>query len=119
MTVLQKIIKELTDLRDKYAQKEGLYFDGKEDGIEVSIRAVEQNIPAEEQQIRDTMFFGLETGLNESSTAPYRELETYIQVLTGKICGCGECSADYQHKSDCAVHNEPALPKGECDCKPV
>lgn len=22
-----------------------------------------------------------------------------------------------QHKSDCAVHNEPALPKGECDCQ--
>lgn len=20
------------------------------------------------------------------------------------------------HKSDCAVHNEPAFPKGECDC---
>ena len=23
------------------------------------------------------------------------------------------------HKSDCAVHNEPALPKGECDCGAV
>lgn len=22
-----------------------------------------------------------------------------------------------QHASDCAVHNEPALPAGECDCK--
>ena len=21
-----------------------------------------------------------------------------------------------KHKSDCAVHNEPAYPKGECDC---
>lgn len=24
-----------------------------------------------------------------------------------------------KHKSDCAVHNEPALPKGECDCQDV
>lgn len=22
------------------------------------------------------------------------------------------------HKSDCAVHNEPALPAGDCNCKP-
>jgi hypothetical protein len=22
-----------------------------------------------------------------------------------------------EHESGCAVHNEPALPKGECDCK--
>lgn len=21
------------------------------------------------------------------------------------------------HRSDCAVHNEPALPKGECNCR--
>ena len=34
------------------------------------------------------------------------------------ICGCGSCSVEYQHKSDCAVHNEPAMPNGECDCKP-
>ena len=31
-------------------------------------------------------------------------------------CQCLECK-DYAHKSNCAVHNEPALPKGECDCK--
>lgn len=26
---------------------------------------------------------------------------------------CGYCTTHY---SDCAVYNEPALPKGECDC---
>lgn len=23
------------------------------------------------------------------------------------------------HRSDCALHNGPALPKGECDCEPL
>lgn len=30
-------------------------------------------------------------------------------------CGCVECKT-YPHKSDCSVHNEPAYPKGICDC---
>ena len=30
-------------------------------------------------------------------------------------CQCMEC-LDYTHKSDCSVHNEPAWPKGDCDC---
>ena len=34
------------------------------------------------------------------------------------ICGCGYCTKEYQHSSDCAVHNMPALPNGKCDCKP-
>ena len=33
---------------------------------------------------------------------------------------CDKCKAQTQepvaHWSDCAVHNEPAYPKGECDC---
>lgn len=24
-----------------------------------------------------------------------------------------------EHASDCAVHNEPALPAGPCDCRPI
>lgn len=28
-----------------------------------------------------------------------------------------KCSEDCHHSSDCAVHNEPAYPNGECDCK--
>lgn len=40
---------------------------------------------------------------------------------TGKGCNCVACQTDGPHASDCAVHNEPAEPKGECDCgrKPV
>ena len=30
-------------------------------------------------------------------------------------CNCGNCN-DYQHQSDCAVHNEPAYPNGPCRC---
>jgi hypothetical protein len=25
----------------------------------------------------------------------------------------------FLHTSDCSVHNEPALPKGKCDCSAV
>lgn len=34
-------------------------------------------------------------------------------------CQCDECIKlpdGIGHWSDCAVHNEPALPNGECDC---
>lgn len=30
-------------------------------------------------------------------------------------CGCGHCDI-YQHTSDCAVHNMPAYPNGNCTC---
>ena len=30
-------------------------------------------------------------------------------------CQCSECKV-VLHASDCAVHNEPAYPKGECNC---
>ena len=30
-------------------------------------------------------------------------------------CQCPECQV-LPHASDCAVHNEPAYPKGECNC---
>ena len=33
------------------------------------------------------------------------------------ICGCGSCTIDYQHQSDCAVHNMPAMKNGKCNCK--
>lgn len=41
------------------------------------------------------------------------------QELVGmlpKSCQCVECQP---HASDCAVHNEPAFPKGLCDCREV
>ncbi len=31
-------------------------------------------------------------------------------------CECAECLIT-PHQSGCAVHNEPAYPKGECNCK--
>lgn len=34
-------------------------------------------------------------------------------------CECGSCTPELAHWSDCAVHNMPASPKGECNCKPV
>ena len=33
-------------------------------------------------------------------------------------CQCDDCQIT-PHQSDCAVHNMPALPKGECDCGAV
>lgn len=33
-------------------------------------------------------------------------------------CQCEACRTDnYQHSPDCAVHNGPALPVGECNCR--
>ena len=34
-------------------------------------------------------------------------------------CECDECKDGMIHDSDCAVHNQPALPKGECNCLPT
>lgn len=31
-------------------------------------------------------------------------------------CQCKNCKDGYLHWSDCAVHNAPAEPVGECDC---
>lgn len=32
-----------------------------------------------------------------------------------RTCNCGERDQT-PHASDCSVHNEPAFPKGPCDC---
>ena len=39
-----------------------------------------------------------------------------------RACNCNECkilihSLNRIHTSDCAVHNEPMSPKGECNCE--
>jgi hypothetical protein len=31
-------------------------------------------------------------------------------------CMCGTCKQGIVHDSDCAVHNMPAYPNGDCDC---
>jgi hypothetical protein len=33
-----------------------------------------------------------------------------------QICQCDACKDGVEHASDCAVHNAPAYPVGECDC---
>lgn len=31
-------------------------------------------------------------------------------------CMCEACKDGNLHSSDCAVHNEPAMTNGQCDC---
>ena len=47
---------------------------------------------------------------NEISIAEIREF-----IKKENRCQCDECKTKI-HSSSCAVHNEPALPKGECNC---
>ena len=42
-----------------------------------------------------------------------KEITAIKEALS--VCQCPECRV-VLHASDCAVHNEPAYPKGECDC---
>ena len=42
-----------------------------------------------------------------------KEIAAIKEALNG--CQCSECQVAI-HASDCAVHNEPAYPKGECNC---
>jgi hypothetical protein len=42
-----------------------------------------------------------------------KEITAIKEALNG--CQCPECQV-VLHTSDCAVHNEPAYPKGECNC---
>ena len=37
-------------------------------------------------------------------------------IPSREICGCGHCTPEITHASDCAVHSEPTLPAGACDC---
>jgi len=37
-------------------------------------------------------------------------------ALSRGHCMCPACKDGALHWSDCAVHNEPAYPRGECDC---
>lgn len=38
------------------------------------------------------------------------------EVAFLKGCQCLACKDGVKHWSDCAVHNEPAIPSGPCDC---
>lgn len=37
--------------------------------------------------------------------------------MTIEHCMCSACKDGNLHDSDCAVHNMPAYPNGECDCR--
>lgn len=41
------------------------------------------------------------------------------KAASDDICECGKCTPTTLHWSDCAVHNLPAEPQGECTCDPV
>lgn len=52
-----------------------------------------------------------------SSMPPVLALRAKIAATVGAPhCMCDACKSGVIHKSDCALHNEPALPKGPCDC---
>ena len=38
-----------------------------------------------------------------------------VELWATDGCNCGNCDV-YAHKSDCAVHNEPAYRNGSCSC---
>ena len=40
----------------------------------------------------------------------------YKWFATNGICQCDACRGVIVHRSDCAVHNEPALLNAACDC---
>ena len=87
----------------------------------ISKREIEKNEPGFLSGVEFTMLhtLKLQHGLNlqkirwERLDLNKRMIE--IGVYGEKACQCGSCNPT-PHKSDCAVHNEPALPKGECNC---
>jgi len=44
------------------------------------------------------------------------EVRYFTTAVTHEHCMCEACKDGVLHWSDCAVHNEPAYPRGECDC---
>jgi len=56
--------------------------------------------------------------LNASETVVLLEHIDKLEALkNSRTCQCKECTDVYLHRSDCAVHNAPAEPKGNCNCK--
>ena len=44
------------------------------------------------------------------------EVRYFITAVAHEHCMCEACKDGVLHWSDCAVHNEPAYPRGECSC---
>ncbi len=38
------------------------------------------------------------------------------EMMYMTTCQCIDCLKDGPHRSDCSVHNEPAMRRGSCDC---
>src|SRR3990167_4430384 len=56
---------------------------------------------------------------SEKSTGPAptpAEKEEPDIAHGGTRCNCFSCQEDGPHKSDCAVHDGPAMPDGPCNC---
>ena len=80
--------------------------------------AFRKALEMETQQILNAHEAGSYT-TNETTDEAKANAGKYWQSTYGTnepICGCGNCTEHYQHKSDCAVHNMPAMPNGQCDC---
>ena len=41
---------------------------------------------------------------------------TFKRLIELEHCQCSACENGIIHSSDCAVHNEPAMLNGKCDC---
>jgi len=54
-------------------------------------------------------------GMNHEDSIFAGEFDKEIKLLSQAIAEA-EKQEPVQHWSDCAVHSEPAYPKGECDC---
>lgn len=80
---------------------------------DVNFRAVEKRL----EELNDR--FGTDFELEERS-----EDTDNGEKAANQGCQCEDCvnlreEEGKVHLSDCSVHNEPALEKGECDCEPA
>jgi hypothetical protein len=70
--------------------------------MQQALEALENTTPTGFNMESDKRFYAVITALRERLAQPEQ-------------CQCPACKVT-PHASDCAVHNEPAYPKGACDC---
>ena len=59
-----------------------------------------------------------QTGANLSAWCEANKDGDYSMVeWNANHCMCDACKCGIIHSSDCAVHNEPAMKNGACDCR--
>lgn len=61
-----------------------------------------------------TLWGGLSSFCKPMKSIAESMLKLINQLEKELGCQCSACTI--KHDSDCAVHNEPAYPKGECNC---